>query len=317
MINERSPQKIGIVFSGGGGKGPYQVGVWRAMSEYGLDKDVVAVSGTSVGALNAALFAQGDLQKAESAWLSMSPDDILSFDIEEIITAVVKRGLLVPIALVDLVRAIALFGVFSRKGLERIINNYLDIDIINNRGLPYFACATKISSYSARYFSLKGLTLKELNNILLASSAIPAVFPYQKVNGSNYWDGFLKDNTPIKPLAEEGCNIIIAVMLSRSDLIPVDQFPDCKVIPIYPQDDPGWALNFNGIVEKMQRGYDDTVRILKPVFELVEINYQYSVELQKYKKQHSQYEQIVRDREQINRTLSTAKGHLKEEMSKW
>jgi predicted acylesterase/phospholipase RssA len=47
-----------ISFSGVGGKGPYQVGVWRAMEELGLAKDIFAVSGTSVGALNAALFAQ-------------------------------------------------------------------------------------------------------------------------------------------------------------------------------------------------------------------------------------------------------------------
>lgn len=49
-------QKIGLVLSGGG-KGAYEVGVWRAMEQLGLAKDIAAVSGTSVGALNAALFA--------------------------------------------------------------------------------------------------------------------------------------------------------------------------------------------------------------------------------------------------------------------
>jgi NTE family protein len=49
--------KIGLVFSGGGGKGAYEIGVWKAFKEYGIDKYVCAVSGTSVGALNAALFA--------------------------------------------------------------------------------------------------------------------------------------------------------------------------------------------------------------------------------------------------------------------
>jgi len=74
-------KKIGLVFSGGGGKGLYEIGVWRAMERLGLAKNIVAVSGTSVGALNAALFAQGNLAKAEEVWMNMSPSDVLSIDL--------------------------------------------------------------------------------------------------------------------------------------------------------------------------------------------------------------------------------------------
>ena len=47
-------QRIGLVLEGGGGKGSYQIGVLKAIRELGLEKKIVAVSGTSVGALNAA-----------------------------------------------------------------------------------------------------------------------------------------------------------------------------------------------------------------------------------------------------------------------
>ena len=57
-------QRIGLVLEGGGGKGSYQIGVWKAIRELGLEKKIVAVSGTSVGALNAALFAKGDFETA-------------------------------------------------------------------------------------------------------------------------------------------------------------------------------------------------------------------------------------------------------------
>ena len=60
--------KIGLVFDGGGGKGAYQVGVWKALKEAGLDKCVTAIAGTSVGGLNAALFVKGDLKLAEKIW---------------------------------------------------------------------------------------------------------------------------------------------------------------------------------------------------------------------------------------------------------
>ena len=53
---------IGLVFSGGGTCGAYQIGFWRAFRESGMEKNVSAVSGSSVGSLNALLFAGGDPQ---------------------------------------------------------------------------------------------------------------------------------------------------------------------------------------------------------------------------------------------------------------
>ena len=49
--------KTGIVFSGGGGKGAYAIGVWKALREFGMDQNIQAVAGTSVGSLNGALFS--------------------------------------------------------------------------------------------------------------------------------------------------------------------------------------------------------------------------------------------------------------------
>jgi len=121
--------------------------------------------------------------------------------------------------------------------------------------MPCYACATKLLHFKAEYFSLQEHHQETIEDILLASSAIPLVFLIQEIENKTYWDGFITDNTHIKPLAEEGCNIIIAVMLIRSDLLSVDEYPNCKIIPIYPQDDPGKALNFNNTAEKMQKGY--------------------------------------------------------------
>ena len=63
-----SAQNIGLVLSGGGAKGAYQVGVWKAMEEFGLTNKVKAASGTSVGALNATLFANVTTTKAQQLW---------------------------------------------------------------------------------------------------------------------------------------------------------------------------------------------------------------------------------------------------------
>ncbi len=59
---------FGLVLSGGGAKGAYEVGVWKALEEYGISDDIKVISGSSVGALNAALFACSDVGEAETLW---------------------------------------------------------------------------------------------------------------------------------------------------------------------------------------------------------------------------------------------------------
>ena len=61
-------KKLGLVLSGGGGKGSYEIGVWRYLKEIGLDKKISVISGTSVGGLNAALMGTEDYENAECIW---------------------------------------------------------------------------------------------------------------------------------------------------------------------------------------------------------------------------------------------------------
>lgn len=70
-------KKIGLVLAGGGGRGAYHIGVWKALRETNLDRYISAVSGTSVGGLNAALFLQEDIDMAEKIWQEISIEKIL------------------------------------------------------------------------------------------------------------------------------------------------------------------------------------------------------------------------------------------------
>ena len=58
-----------LALEGGGAKGAYQIGAWKALREAGVKID--AVAGTSVGALNGALIVMGDLEKAEAIWYNL------------------------------------------------------------------------------------------------------------------------------------------------------------------------------------------------------------------------------------------------------
>lgn len=82
MSVKRTKQGVGLVLSGGGGKGAYEIGIWKALDEYGVTPNIVAISGTSVGGLNSAPC----LHKGISTWLLMcgAPFPPSSYDIERI-----------------------------------------------------------------------------------------------------------------------------------------------------------------------------------------------------------------------------------------
>jgi NTE family protein len=68
----------GIVLEGGGARGAYQVGAWKALRELGIDYQGVA--GTSVGALNGAMMVQGDFNKTLEVWSDITPSKVVNIN---------------------------------------------------------------------------------------------------------------------------------------------------------------------------------------------------------------------------------------------
>lgn len=255
--------KIGLVFAGGGGKGAYQIGVWKALEELGIARQVEVVAGTSVGALNAALFAQGDYRRAEQAWLNMAPDDVLHLNfkkIKEHVETVVANTVLHQHQ--DTVAYLLKAGIFSRDGLTRMIERSLTQHALRDTALRCFANCTRLklgfhSPFLPEYFPLHGKELPRVRQVLLASSAIPGVFGQEKIDEAHYWDGFLTDNLPIRPVYDTGCDVIFVVMLERDTWLNPKQFPNARLVPIAPREDPGHPLHFRSVTEKIAKGYDD------------------------------------------------------------
>ncbi len=73
-------KEYGLVFDGGGARGAYQIGAWKALREAGVK--ISAVAGTSVGALNGALVCMGDVKKAEEIWSEMTFSKVMDVDDE-------------------------------------------------------------------------------------------------------------------------------------------------------------------------------------------------------------------------------------------
>ena len=70
--------KRALVFSGGGAKGSYQIGVWKALRKLHIKIDIV--TGCSIGSINAALFAENKYHIAKKMWLKITTDDLFTKD---------------------------------------------------------------------------------------------------------------------------------------------------------------------------------------------------------------------------------------------
>jgi len=287
MDREKIKDSYGLVFGGGGGRGSYELGVWKALDEYKDYFDIGAVSGSSVGALNAALYACGDLDRAEQMWHDITNEKILSNkDIEDdnknkffdavmeklqnmsnpVITEAIGKIGLEAVAKGMRIRD----GFFSREGLTDILVHSHILTGISQETLPCYATCLKIEGKPEPIrFLLNELDKEQRLKVLLASSAIPVVFPMETIDNTRYYDGgfFLGgDNVPIQPLYDNGWRKIIAVHLDER---PIPRFSDAEIIHIYPSDKLGGTLDGmldfspEGVDKRCKQGYKDTKVILE------------------------------------------------------
>ncbi len=227
---------IGLVFCGGGGRGAYQIGVWQALRERGLDKYVAAVSGASVGALNAALFACGDLPLAERVWTSLRRSDIADPAetagrvINSVLNFLGSEG-----HTIDPDR-LSKGGLFSLQGLVNVIAENDVNECVSGSRTPCFACCHNTAGNYPEYFDLSAYPADEITQYLTASCALPAVFPAVNIGGTEYRDGGISDNTPVKPLYDIGIRRFIVSYLGR-ERADLSRFPGAEFLEILPSDE--------------------------------------------------------------------------------
>ena len=184
FIEDLEPQRQvcyenGLVLSGGGAKGYAHIGVLKALNEKGIFPDVI--SGTSAGAVMAALYADGH-----------TPDEMLKLlsgkDVYNLLQIVLpKRGL------------------FKMKDLTSVLKKNLKARRIEDLKIKTFICATNFSTGRVRYF-YEGPIIKPI----LASASIPVLFQPVKINEEWYVDGGMFANLPVEPL-EGKCKRLIGV----------------------------------------------------------------------------------------------------------
>jgi NTE family protein len=259
--------KFGLVLTGGGAKGAYQVGALEYLAELGFSPHIIA--GTSIGALNGAVlasqqpFSEAVLRLGEM-WEQLGEAEVLrpnagaalpvmSYAAQTLIPTFSKWAVDFLIKQQLLQRNTA---IFDTEPIERLLreavnaNNLKDgtelwvtvFPSLHIPGLQYDwlmglvdLCRSRTGT-SAHWLRAQDCEEEEtLYNLLLASAAIPLAFPKRTVNGQPYVDGALGDNIPLGALAKQGCTHAIVIHLENGSTWSRQDFPLQTIIEIRPE----------------------------------------------------------------------------------
>lgn len=247
--------KLGIVLSGGGSKGAYQMGVWKALRRLHIKYDIV--TGTSVGALNAALMTQKTYYKGLSLWKNLTFEDVVDEEIEaDITTRKGKNTILKTYA-----KGFRNGGI-SITNLEKTLDKILDIKKIYHSKIDMGIVTVKSKNLSPLLLTKRQIEPKNLRNYLIASASCFPAFKKKNINDVEYIDGGFFDNLPINLAIDMGAQEIIAVDLKEVGIKRKVKNKNIKITTISPRNDTGSFLIFDSDLSKraIQLGYNDTMK---------------------------------------------------------
>jgi NTE family protein len=186
----QTERKTAFVFAGGGSLGAIQVGMLQVLLSAGVQPDFVI--GTSVGAINASYFAGAPnaegVERLGQIWCGLRRSDVFPFTFASAFGLLRNQGHFVdPI------------------GLRRMIENNLAYPRLEDAAIPVHVTATDVQGMPV--ILSKGPAL----DAILASAAIPGIFPPVRIDGQSLMDGAIAANTPIQVAADLGASRIVVL----------------------------------------------------------------------------------------------------------
>jgi NTE family protein len=211
------PGQVVLVLQGGGALGAYQVGVYQAMHEAGIEP--AWVIGTSIGAINACLIAgnppERRMESLNSFWQQMedsvAPTEVLDwFGLGNLAAnmATITRG--IPNFFKPNLHALrgsaATLGVesasyYSTSPLRDTLNALVDFEYLCECHTRMTVGAVNVCSGRMHYFDTRKEPLTA--DHVMASGALPPAFAAIRINGEPYWDGGIYSNTPIEAVLDD------------------------------------------------------------------------------------------------------------------
>ncbi|HEU4369478.1 MAG TPA: patatin-like phospholipase family protein [Methylomirabilota bacterium] len=191
---------VALVLSGGGAKGAWEAGAAARLIEGGLPIRLVA--GSSAGALNAAMLADGRLDRLEALWRSVTREQVYGL----------RPGVFFAGLLPGWLTLLALDGAGSLLDpapLRELITGALDFERVRASPLRLLVITTDLARRAPRVFDNASVSVEAL----MAAAAVPGAFPPVAVDGALLVDGGLTGRAPVLEALEAGVPLGRAVVL--------------------------------------------------------------------------------------------------------
>lgn len=190
--------KVAFVLSGGGNLGAIQVGMLRALVERGINADVVL--GCSVGALNGAAYAAdptlAGVRRLEALWLGIDDDEVM------------PSGWLPPSVMMARRRP----AVHDNAGLRTLVSEALAVERFEDLRVPFHCVATAVEPAAEAWFSTGPLI-----DPILASAALPGIFPLVRIGDLRYMDGAVVNDVPVTQAVALGARTVYVLHVGTLD----------------------------------------------------------------------------------------------------
>lgn len=259
----KEKQKLGLVLEGGGVKGAYQIGALMAVRELLVEFD--GVVGTSIGAINGAIYLEGGYSKLFDVWNEIQTNTV--FDLSDEETAALKGLDLKPAILrVMLEKKLGTFKMLessyekSQKFFETIVNE----EDIRASGKDYGLVTFNISDMQPVEKMMDEIDEGKLVDYIIASATFP-IFPPKIIDDKKYIDGGVYDNMPINLLVKNGYDKMLVIRTNVESKQPkrkVEGNPDLFFIAHKEDLGPAMAFSSSRIHAYMQTGYDDAKELM-------------------------------------------------------
>jgi len=262
-VTSTNTGKLALALEGGGAKGAYHMGVVKAYHEAGQTFD--AIAGTSIGALNAAVIAQGDFEIGYQVWERLDARSI--FDISDEEYRLLMRRKLDTAALRHLAartrRLIADKGMDTRK-MRQLIEFLIDESRLRAAAVDFGLVTVSLSDRAPLELYKEEIPQGRVLDYLMASAAFPG-FQTTYIDDKAFIDGGLYDNCPINMLARKGYTSIVAVRTFGLGVMRKILYPGLTITTISPSEPLGGMMSFNpeAIGRSMSMGYYDALRQLR------------------------------------------------------
>ncbi len=258
-------QKLGLVLEGGGIKGAYQVGVMKAIDEIGVFYD--GIVGTSIGAINGALYLDGGVNKMLQVWENIKTDTIYELTSEEIdaLHGINVAPAVLKVVLEKRLKTIAFLGASYKKS-QTFFQSIVNEETIRQSNKDYGVVAFNITDMQPFERMMSDIEDGRLIDYIIASGTFP-IFPAKVIDGKKYIDGGVYDNMPINLLARAGYEKMLVIRTNVASKQPRRKIEkdNLNLFYVSPKEDLGPAMAFSEdrAHKFMQDGYDDAKALLQ------------------------------------------------------